>query len=305
VGQGPRPGLSIVICTRDRPDKLRTCLSAVVEHLGDTDELIVVDSASRSPDTMTVVRETQRAQGIRCDTPGLSHARNAGVATAKHDVVVFTDDDCAPDAHWLDALSREFADPTVGAVTGSVRPVGQGFSSALTSPERTVFRYPTRGEPIGHGANMAMRRALLVDIGGFDERLGAGAQLRSADDWDVFFRVLRRGYRIVYTPESTIRHEQWRSSREALTTRYGYALGGAALATKLARLGGPDDRAQSRVLTRKRLREGGTAVLRGIVTLKWFRLAAGVATLAGQLRGTVSGRRSRVSGEVFAGGPVR
>lgn len=296
-------GVSVVVCSRNRPTQLTECLGRLAEVLRPEDELIVVDSASDTGETLAVARAADAAVAVRVEQPGLSRARNAGVRSATRAVVVFTDDDCTPLAGWAAALESEFADAEVGLVTGAVRPHGSGFTSGKTSGQRVVYRYPTAGDQIGHGANMAVRRTLIEQLGGFDETLGAGATMRSADDWDVFFRVLRAGHTVVYTPDSVVLHHQWRSNREALGTRHGYAIGAGALAVKLRRLGGEHDAAQARTIAQRRLSEGFTAIGVGLATLRWFRCAAGLVTVSGYLRGRSLGRRTPVRGQLFVPGP--
>ena len=115
---------------------------------------------------------------VREDRVGLDHARRAGLLAATGDVVCFTDDDCAPAAHWLRRLPELFSDPSVGAVTGpgfarelKTRPQVRfedtgGFSRGLR-PRYADWRSlsPLRSTAMGAGANMSFRRELLLSLG--------------------------------------------------------------------------------------------------------------------------------------------
>ena len=74
-------------------------------------------------------------------------------------------------------------------------------------------RYGATGS-FGTGANMAFRRELLRDLGGFDPCLGAGTPTRGGDDLEMFFRVLKAGRALVYEPRAVVRHRHRRDMIE-------------------------------------------------------------------------------------------
>lgn len=283
-------GIAVVLCTRDRPELLRGALEALMSALRPEDEALVVDSASSS----TRPREVAEDLGlrvVRCERPGLSRARNAGVAATSRPVVAFTDDDCRPAADWTAVVERAFADPRVGLVTGRVLAVGQGAGARLSTRDATGRRRfcgPTRPGVVGHGANMALRRTVLDQLGGFDEFLGAGGPLRAADDWDAFWRVLRLGWEAVYEPDSVVTHDQWRPRHAALRVRYGYALGAGALGVKAVRLHDPLGR---RILADRLLRQGAEMALRGLFRRRPELVLDAAANLVGGLVGAARALR--------------
>jgi len=293
------PGISVVVCSRDRPEQLDRALAALVPALRPRDEAVVVDSASRDGATLALA-ERHRVRAVRCERPGLARARNAGVAATSRSLVAFTDDDCLALLGWLDALESALADPAVGMVTGAVLPLGPTgpiptSTGRSTQPRRHVRTVEV--SRVGHGANMAVRRALLGELGGFDELLGAGAPLRSADDWDLFLRVLRAGHEIAYVPAAAVAHEQWRSDREALRTRYGYALGAGALGVKALRLSDPGGR---RLLADRIVHQGASRALRAAARGRWWPFATAAADLAGGVVGALRAARLPLDGTRFA-----
>jgi GT2 family glycosyltransferase len=229
------PAVTVVVCSRDRHEQLAGALPAIVAELGPSDQLVVVDSASRGRETA----EVAAAHGLQCvrvDEPGLSRARNAGVRAADAPVVAFTDDDCRPLLGWLDAVREPFADPAVGFVTGQVSADTAGPGNSLLAAEQPErYAGPRDVAGIGHGANMAFRRAALAAVGPFDERLGAGAALRSGEDADMLYRCLEGGWHGVYAPGAVVSHDQWRGFGEMLRLRYGYGLGNGAYRAKVFR----------------------------------------------------------------------
>lgn len=243
---------TVVIATRDRPAMLQRCLRAVVAALRPTDSVVVVDSASTST-AVRRVAEDGGARVLRCERPGTCRARNAGWRAATTELVLFTDDDCAPATDWVRVTAGLFdAAPELSFVTGAVHPDAtntgraQLATSLLTDGTRRAYggggvRGTGRGgngDLVGHGANMAWRRGALQAIGGFDEALGPGATFRGAEDHDAFVRALHAGCTGQFEPGSVVVHHQWRTRRGQIMAQYGYGVGTGACVVKRWRLDG-------------------------------------------------------------------
>jgi GT2 family glycosyltransferase len=222
------PFISVVVCTRDRPDQLQDCLRLLGEQEYPRFEVVVVDNASRSGRVTELVNAQRAGSAVfRCvdePRPGLSWARNTGIAAASGDIIAFLDDDEEPDRHWLAGLATGFARAAdIGCVSGMVLPArldtpaqelfeefgghaqGRGFAPATFSrhgPQSPLYPLP----PFGVGANMAFRREALGRIGGFDVALGAGTPTHSAEDTLALTMLLLAGYRIAYEPAALTRH---------------------------------------------------------------------------------------------------
>ncbi|MCU1379352.1 MAG: hypothetical protein JWN29_2335 [Acidimicrobiales bacterium] len=298
-------GISIVVCTRDRPDSLAATLATLSPVVGADDEVVVVDSASIDQRT-SAVATSAGFRVVRASRPGLSHARNLGIAASTRPIVAFTDDDCRVGTAWRDAVEAAFGDPAIGLVTGPVLAVARdGRAMNVSTLDRTSderYTAPTRPAEIGHGANMAFRRAALEAVGPFDEALGAGARFRAADDWDMFWRVLRAGWSAIYTADAVIHHEQWRSRRQAIQTRYGYSIGAAAFCVKASRFGDPMGR---RLLVDRLRHEGLHTTMRGLRQRKATLAAIGAANVVGSLAGAWRARTEALDGACYASADPR
>jgi len=264
----PTRRLSIVVCTRNRAASLERALEslatlAVPDGFGA--ELVVVDNGS-TDHTAAVVGRCSRAAGLPvryvCEpTPGVARARNRGLREAQGEIIAFTDDDCRADCGWLQQLVKELdADPRTTMVVGRTRPAAdsQPSLSIKDAPERRLYVYPTPPWVIGHGNNMAMRRGLVEEIGGFDEGVGAGTRVGSGSDTEYMFRVLRRGHRILYTPSAVVWHDLSRyTAEDAERVRDAYARGrGAFYLMYLVR----GDRWAAKMLALELLRKGRALV---------------------------------------------
>jgi glycosyltransferase involved in cell wall biosynthesis len=212
--------VSVIVCTRDRPQDLDRCLESISQVDYPNFEILVVDNGSSDPQAAGVA-EKWGARYITEAAPGLSKARNRGARESKGEIIAYIDDDATAEPGWLSALVAEFADPTVMIVTGRILPpedTGCGSADSVPedsccSPSRRVVDSSTPAwfvvsnfGSVGIGANMSVRRSAFDVWPGFDERLGRGATIYAAEDNYAFFSLIRRGYRVVYTPAAKVRH---------------------------------------------------------------------------------------------------
>ncbi len=239
--------ISLIICTRDRADLLRTCLQSLSKSRLEFHEVIVVDQSSNIAATISVIEELlpviRNLKHIPTETRGLSKARNVGIKTATGDIIAFTDDDCIVTGDWAEAIIREFKrDRDTMAVYGKVPPVFDGartrkMLAIRLKDNRQEYKRLVNPWEFQSGNNMALRRGVFKEIGYFDELLGPGAELRNCDDADMAYRLLRCGLKVVYTPEAIIYHRLWRGDVEALRVEKDYNIGAGALLIKHLRYG--------------------------------------------------------------------
>lgn len=225
----PLDTVAIVLCTRDRPTMLADALAAIRASVSSAVEVIVVDSASTTSETARVAAEA----GVRCvrsDIPGLSIARNLGLASTDRDFVVYTDDDCELLPSAIERLVAALSRRNVGAATGTLRDVTN--SSALPNDPDVVLTATVDGVDAGHGALMAFRVATLRDLGGFDPLLGAGRVWGGAEDLDAFCRVLESGASLVRVPTAVVRHLYTRDDTDYTALNRAYGLGIGAMSRK-------------------------------------------------------------------------
>ncbi len=236
---GSRPPISVIICTCDRPDTIGRAVESILAQCYQAFEVIVVDQ-SRSNDTEIIVRElSQRNDAlryIRLKQRGLSRAYNMAVAEASNEVLAFTDDDClAPDL-WLDAVARAFSEQDdawllYGQVLGPLEGEGRNQDGIVpTLPIERLQRLSRKDgfRVFGMGANFAARRSMIQRLGGFDEVLGGGGPLQSAQDFDLTYRVYRAGGVVLLDPRVVVHHYGFRSDTEwpATIRSYGVGVGG-------------------------------------------------------------------------------
>lgn len=119
------PVISVIVATRDRPEKLRHCLHSLLRSAYPEFEIIVVDNAPADDTAEILVRSefTGRVHYVREPVAGLARAHNLGLGRARGSLVAFTDDDTLVDPGWLSAVAETFAhDTRIGCVTGLIVP---------------------------------------------------------------------------------------------------------------------------------------------------------------------------------------
>jgi GT2 family glycosyltransferase len=232
----------------DRPALLKRCLMSILEGDAVPAEVAIVDQ-SRDERTAGISQFPQwnasvTVHHVRQRPRGLAAARNAAVACTSSPIVVFTDDDCVVNPHWLSTVLRTFEGPTrPDAVTGRVLPLGKEQSglypvSTRPSVRATVHRGRSLPWAVGTGGNAAVRRQWFQRVGGFDERLGTGSPGRSAEDLDLFYRLLRAGATIHYDPDAIVYHQQ-QALEGRLARAVPYAFGMSACCARWAREADP------------------------------------------------------------------
>ena len=254
------PSLTVAICTKDRPTLLARCLKSLqalpqeVQDISVSLEILVVDNTPSDKQTQKLVASLPEVRYAREPKPGLDFARNRALQEATGELLAFLDDDVVIDRDWLSGLWEAWSEnPDAAAFTGPVLPYeldteaqimferqggfhegpGKGFKKERYGQSRSdISFYPHKADRFGAGANMAFRRDILQQIGGFDEALDTGAPLPGGGDLDIFYRVIRAGYPLVYEPRYLVFH-QHRRDVEALRRQYrSWGLGFMAFVVK-------------------------------------------------------------------------
>jgi GT2 family glycosyltransferase len=252
------PPLSVVVASRDRPEQVVACVSALLAVNYPDLEIIVVDNAPSTDATASLIADRfsgrPEVRYVREDRPGTSRARNRGLQMATAEFVAFTDDDVIVDRSWAAALVRPMVeDERVGCVTGLVIAAELETSAQLWIEEYGGFAkgfrpavhelanshvesplFPYAAGALGTGASMAFRTQVLRSIGGFDPALGGGTPARGGEDLAALVEVLLAGWRLVYEPAAIARHFHRRQYEELRRVMLGYGSGLSAYLIRTA-----------------------------------------------------------------------
>jgi len=250
------PSLTVAVCTRDRPKRLARCLKSLLSMetsafgLSVSMEILVIDNAPSTSETSTLADSLPGVSYFLESRPGLDFARNRALKEAGGDLLAYVDDDVIADSGWLAGLMEAWMEhPDAAAFTGQVLPYQLSTKAQILFEKRGGFRrgfntiryaqkldghpaYPFSAGVFGTGANMAFRTRILKRLNGFDEALDTGPPLPAAGDHDIFCRLIRGGYSIVYKPEFLVFHEHRRELKALLRQYWSWGLGVMALAGK-------------------------------------------------------------------------
>jgi glycosyltransferase involved in cell wall biosynthesis len=216
--------VSVVVPTKDRPEKLRRCLAA----LAGPHELVVVDDGSAQRGLVAEIVRDAGAQVVRLERKGPAAARNAGVEAAGGEVVCFTDDDCEPAAGWVEKLmapivageARCAAGLTLVAADAS--PADRAWQTIANELQRAAAVPGSPSPGFAPTCNLACSRSLLAELP-FDESFPAAA----GEDRDWSARAAARGAAPSFIPDARVIHRPSLDARSFLRQQFRYGRGAA------------------------------------------------------------------------------
>ncbi|TVR64838.1 MAG: glycosyltransferase [Candidatus Competibacteraceae bacterium] len=227
----PAPRVSLIVPTRNGIEVLRTCIDSIVARTDYPDyELLIVDNGSDEPATLDYLASlgerypATRIRVLRDDRPfNYSQLNNAAVEQANGALIGLLNNDLEViEADWLTEMASHALRPDIGAVgarllypDGRIQHAGVivGFGGVAghfmrrTTPadSRDAARVLlTQNFTAVTAACMVLRRALFLEIGGFEEQ---HLQVQF-NDVDLCLRIRERGYRNLYTPFAVFYHHE-------------------------------------------------------------------------------------------------
>jgi len=213
--------LSVLIPTKDRSPLLARTLDALEaqQAVGGRAEVVIIDNGS-SDGTVELVR--RRAAGASMPIQVLEHpmggpaaARNAGVAAAGGEILLFLGDDTEPEGADLlrSHLDLHDARPeesygVLGHIAWSPRsPVTPHMHWLINGGPQSHYWALKAGsvEPalFFYGSHVSLKRSLFDRLGGFDERFPAAA----LEDTELGARLAWAGFELDYRPELLVLHD--------------------------------------------------------------------------------------------------
>ncbi|HXP87163.1 MAG TPA: glycosyltransferase family 2 protein [Bryobacteraceae bacterium] len=222
------PQVRVIVVNWNRRELLRACLESLARQTHPFFEVVVVDNGS-SDGSPELVREMAAAFPVplrliaNIVNRGFCAANNQGMEGAEGPFIALLNNDAEAEPGWLDALVAAIS-------TGD----DAGASVGMAASKILVWEDPRRIDKCGHliypdgqnrgrgsgqldhgqfdtldetlwpdGCAAMYRRAMLMEIGGFDEDFFA-----YADDAELGLRARIAGWQCFYTPHAVVRHHR-------------------------------------------------------------------------------------------------
>ncbi len=213
----------MVIPTLCADSRLRECVESLTRQTRRDFELWIVDNSGKG-----LVRKNGSA-GSACviENPrnaGFGAAINQGIRASRAPYVATLNDDAVADPRWLEALLCAMERrPDAGMCASQVRLFGEqrldsagmlvcrDGSSKQRGQGRPPEDFPVKEEALFPSGSAALyRRAMLEEIGGFDERF-----FLYCEDTDLGLRARWAGWKCLYVPEAVVEHHYSHSAGAA------------------------------------------------------------------------------------------
>ena len=216
------PLVSFVVVTWNRRDRLAGCLRSVRSQDYPNREILVVDNGSTDGTQALAAADFPEVRLIRSpENLGVAGGRNLGIGAAAGDYLILIDDDAPFEGCDVveQTLARFEREPAVGAIAFAIRTNRSGEVHRKSVPRRDKRMVP--GDfPCSYfcGAGFALRRSALPPTEPFWAPL-----FYAAEELDASFRLLDRGYEIIYTDAIRVTHRECPTGRPSGQWVYHHA----------------------------------------------------------------------------------
>jgi glycosyltransferase involved in cell wall biosynthesis len=228
------PSLSIIVPVLNMGKTIRDTLESLmhIDYPKEKYEVIVVDGNSKD-DTRKIVKEYP-VKLVDQEGTGLNAARNTGIKHSSGEILAYTDGDCVVPPNWAKRIVKNFTEPLIGFVGGTMEGYDKanilsnymdeslfqstpGFRIRIETNDLELMQFPA-------GANMAFRRRALERVKFFDENITYGF-----DDLQPVEAMGFKGFRIVLDPEVNILHQHRSTLKDLMKQHFNYGRGGSLL----------------------------------------------------------------------------
>ena len=221
--------ISLIMGTLNREELAVRAIKSVLSQTYTDWEIIVVDQSKESY-TSSILVENEKVIHIKCDKKGLSRARNTGIKMARGEIIGLMDDDAVYCNNALSKVNSIFeSEPGLMMLAGRIidfntEPNNYGVKKYIS------FSNFMNG--ICVSPSIFIRKKFFENEE-FDENLGVGCYLGSAEESDVVARILEKNYKAQYDDSVIVYHHTKESKQDLDITKHAsYCRGFGAFCAK-------------------------------------------------------------------------
>ena len=225
------PKVSIVVPVKNGAAKIKDLLDSLMRVDYDRNKLEIIVVDGHSTDGTKEIVSHYPVKLLTEEKPGVNAARNTGIKNSTGEIIAFTDHDCVIPKDWVKKMVENLQDPQVGCVGGQILRYNDDFLARNADesiiPVMRIFKKKAVIEKISSpiyypvGCNLAVKREAVEKTGFFDERFEYGF-----DELEFAERVCEKGYKILLTPEISVKHKHRSTLLELLKQTFRYGQGG-------------------------------------------------------------------------------
>jgi len=203
------PFVSIVVATYNRESYIINCIKSLLiqSYTPEKREIIVVIDPKTTDRTKELLSKYP-VTILMASQGGPASCRNEGVEIAKGEVVAFIDDDSVADEYWLENLISNFSDPEIVGVGGIYPDPNEGVFHEYYRIDGGLGNLPVQGKIIVSRenymtfptCNVCYLKKVFLEVGGFDPQLIRG------QDRELLWRIIKKGYKLVYDSSAIAYH---------------------------------------------------------------------------------------------------
>jgi len=214
--------ISVIVPALNSEKTIRNCVESLIGQDYPSYEVIVIDNGSTDR-TRAILGKCEKICVLDERRQGSYRARNKGLNIVKGHIIAFTDSDCIADRNWLSSITRNFKNKSVKVVAGPVRSI---------SNRSPIQRYCDQFCHISHRSlfttsNMAVRKNVLVDAGGFN------IDLISGGDFELCSRIIHSPNEAIFDTRAIVYHAYSNKQYDFMVRFFKYGRGIGKIQRKL------------------------------------------------------------------------
>ena len=195
---------SVIIPAYNAEKTLPDCIKALNNQVNvpGTYEIILVDNGSKDSTAKLAEEAGWQVQHQPIRGPGA--CRNKGLGVAQGEIICFTDADCAPEANWIEEVTRPLReDPSTTGCKGIYKTHQRSVAARFVQAEyEGKYRQLAQQDQIDFIDTYcaAYRSQALFEIGGFNE------EFQKAEDTEMAYRLASSGHKLIFQPKAAVYH---------------------------------------------------------------------------------------------------